>query len=297
MGTPLARCVFSVDVEDWFHILDVPASPPYERWDALPSRVEPAFRRMLEIFSDQNVQVTLFFLGWVAERFPQLVREARDAGHEIASHGMRHELVYRIGRERFQQDITRARKVIEDAAGVAVRGYRAPGFSVTADTPWFFEAVAAAGYAYDSSIFPGERGHGGWPGALPVPFRVRTPMGDLVEFPISLGRLLGRDMYFFGGGYLRFFPYALIHGKARQVLREGRPVVFYLHPREIDPGHPRLPMDPKRRFMTYHNLRSTEPKMRRLFNDLPMTTFGAILDEGPGDLPDHRVEGATAVGA
>lgn len=286
----MARCVFSVDVEDWFHILDVPSTPAFDRWDVLPSRVEPAFRRMLDIFSAQEVRVTLFFLGWVAERFPHLVREARDAGHEIASHGMRHELVYSIGRARFQEDITHARKVIEDAAGVQVRGYRAPGFSVTADTPWFFEAVVEAGYAYDSSIFPGERGHGGWPGALPTPFRVHTGSGSLVEFPISLSRMMGRDMYFFGGGYLRFFPYVLIHSKARQVLREGRPVVFYLHPREVDPGHPRLPMPPKRRFMTYHNLRSTEPKMRRLFQDLPMTTFGAMIDGGLGELPDQRIE-------
>jgi hypothetical protein len=163
---------------------------------------------------------------------------------------------------------------------VKVRGYRAPGFSVTAEAPWFFDAVAEAGYRYDSSVFPGERGHGGLPGAKAVPHILTTEHGDLVEFPISLSAVFGRPMYFFGGGYLRFFPYSLMRAKAKAVLAENRPVIFYLHPREVDPGHPRLPMSTKRRFMTYHNLGSTMPKMRRLFNDLPMTTFGDLLDAG-----------------
>jgi hypothetical protein len=166
-----------------------------------------------------------------------------------------------------------------------VRGYRAPGFSVTEGTPWFFDAVAEAGYTYDSSVFPGERGHGGLPGALAVPHLVNTSQGDLVEFPISLSSMFGKPMYFFGGGYLRFFPYRLMLSKAKAVLKEERPVVFYLHPREVDPGHPRLPMSAKRNFMTYHNLRSTMPKMRRLFEDLPMTTFGDIVDAGTAAFP------------
>ena len=278
-------CVFSVDVEDWFHILDVPSTPAYEAWDAMPSRVETSFRRMLEVFAEKDVRVTLFFLGWVAERFPHLVREAQQQGHEIASHGMRHELVFEIGRERFQADIQRAREVLEDISGTAVLGYRAPGFSVAPETPWFFEAVAQAGYRYDSSIFPAERGHGGWPGALPVPFRTETSAGTIVDFPISLARMMGRDMYFFGGGYLRFFPYALIKSKAKEVLAEGRPVIFYLHPREVDPAQPRLPMSAKRRFMTYHGLHTTEPKMRRLFDELPMTTFAALMEQGTDRLP------------
>ena len=281
----MATGVFTVDVEDWFHILDVPSTPPFEEWDRQPSRVEDAFRRMLDVFAEKDVRVTLFFLAWVARRFPALVREAVAAGHELASHGLRHELVYHIGRDRFLADIREARSILEDVSGVAVRGYRAPGFSVTPETPWFFEAVAEAGYTYDSSIFPGERGHGGWPGALPTPFRVATDAGTITEFPISLARMAGRNLYFFGGGYLRFFPYGLIRSKAQEVLAQDRPVVFYLHPREVDPDHPRLPMSAKRRFMSYTGLRTTEPKMRRLFDDLPMTTFGALLDAGTDDLP------------
>lgn len=280
-----ARCVFSVDVEEWFHILDVPSTPPLALWDRQESRVEASFRRMLDVFAEKQVRTTLFFLGWVAERHPQLLREAVAQGHEVASHGYAHELVYKHDRRHFTEDVRRAKGIIEDAAGVTVRGYRAPGFSVTKETPWFFEALAETGHAYDSSIWPGNRNHGGWPGALPVPHVVPTPAGDIVEFPISMGRALGRELYFFGGGYLRFFPYPLIRDRARAVLKEERPVVFYLHPREVDPDHPRLPMSAKRRFMSYVNLGTTELKMRRLFDDLPMTTFGELLDAGVAHLP------------
>ncbi len=272
--------VFTIDVEEWFHILDVPSTPSLGEWAALPSRVEPSFRSMLEVMAEKNVHTTLFFLAWTAERFPHLVREAVAGGHEIASHGYAHELVYRQDRATFLADITKAKEIIEQAAGTAVRGYRAPGFSVTKETPWFFDAVAEAGYRYDSSIFPSERGHGGLPGAKAVPHVIDTAHGPLTEFPISLSSMFGKPMYFFGGGYLRFFPYSLIRAKAKSVLAEKRPVVFYLHPREVDPGHPRLAMSAKRRFMSYHNLRSTMPKMRRLFDDLPMTTFAALLEAG-----------------
>lgn len=277
--------VFSVDVEEWFHILDVPSTPPLAQWAGLPSRVEPSFRSMLEVFAEKKVRTTLFFLAWVAERYPHLVREAVAGGHEVASHGYAHGLVYKQDRATFLADIVKAKDIIEQAGGVAVKGYRAPGFSVTKQTPWFFDAVAETGYRYDSSVFPGERGHGGLPGAWPVPHTIATAHGDLVEFPISLSAMFGRPMYFFGGGYLRFFPYSLIRSKAKSVLAEKRPVVFYLHPREVDPDHPRLPMGAKRRFMTYHNLRSTMPKMRRLFDDLPMATFSELMEAGIAGSP------------
>ena len=273
----LGKCVFSIDVEDWFHILDVPSTPPLVRWSSLESRVEPAFRRMLDLFAGKQVKATLFFLAWVAERYPHLVREAVAGGHEIASHGYAHELVYTITREKFFADIRKAKDIIEHAAGVKVLGYRCPGFSVTTETPWFFDAVREAGYVYDSSVFPGSRGHGGLPDAKPTPHVIPTSHGDLMEFPISLADMFGKRMYFFGGGYLRFFPYALIRNKAREVLAENRPVVIYLHPREIDPDHPRLPMSAKRSFMSYTGLRTTEPKMRRLCDDFEFATFAELI--------------------
>jgi polysaccharide deacetylase family protein (PEP-CTERM system associated) len=264
--------VFSVDVEDWFHILDVPSAPAISEWANLPSRVEKNFYKLLDIFSEYPVQVTCFFLGWVAERFPHIVKEAAVRGHEIASHGYGHRLVYQQSRQEFYEDAHRARLLLEDIAGVPVLGYRAPGFSTTTDTPWFFDALAEAGYQYDSSVFPAPRAHGGMRDARRDPYRVQDGTG-LIELPITVADFMGSPMCFFGGGYLRLFPYWLIRKKAKEVLSQGRPVVFYIHPREVDPDHPRLPMSRSRTFKSYVNLESTETKIRRVLRDFPVNTF------------------------
>ena len=277
--------IFSVDVEDWFHILDDPSVPTIDQWAGLPSRVENNFSRLLDIFSECNAQVTCFFLGWVAGRFPHLVKEAAKRGHEVASHGYGHRLVYEQGREQFYEDVRRARFLLEDISGAEVVGYRAPGFSTTNDTPWFFDVLVEAGYQYDSSVFPAPRGHGGMPRGQREPHRVGET--QLLEVPISVADLMGKSMCFFGGGYLRLFPYWLIRKMALQVLTEGRPVVFYIHPREIDPAHPRLPMSRTRRFKSYVNLDTTEAKLRRILQDFPVTTFKNILSNYPQMADTH----------
>ena len=267
--------IFSVDVEDWFHILDVPSTPALPEWAGLPSRVEKNFRRLLDIFSEHNAQVTCFFLAWIGERFPHLVKEAVARGHEIASHGYAHRLVYQQTQAEFYNDVRKARLLLEDLAGAPVLGYRAPGFSTTTDTPWFFDALAEAGYRYDSSVFPAPRGHGGMRDGRRDPYAID---GDrLLEIPITVADFLGRGMCFFGGGYLRFFPYWLISSKVKEVVAQGRPVVFYIHPREIDPKHPRLPMSASRAFKSYVNLESTEPKVRRILQEFPVTTFQQVI--------------------
>jgi polysaccharide deacetylase family protein (PEP-CTERM system associated) len=271
--------IFSVDVEDWFHILDVPSAPVISEWAGLPSHVEKNFRKLLDLFSDCNVQVTCFFLGWVGERFPHLVKEAVARGHEIASHGYGHQLVFNQTRDQFHDDVRRARLLLEDISGTPVVGYRAPGFSTTEDTPWFFEALVAAGYQYDSSVFPAARGHGGIRDGRREPHRMDEV--GLVEFPISVGDMMSKRVCFFGGGYLRLFPYWLIRKKAHEVLAEGRPVVFYIHPREIDPRHPRLPMSRKRTFKSYVNLETTEWKVRQVFKDFPVSTFQNVIAQTP----------------
>jgi polysaccharide deacetylase family protein (PEP-CTERM system associated) len=272
--------VFSVDVEDWFHILDVPSAPAISEWNGLPSRVEKNFLHLLDIFSEERVQVTCFFLGWVAERYSHLVKEAAARGHEIASHGYGHRLVYEQSRDDFHNDVRHARLLLEDMAGVPVAGYRAPGFSTTEQTPWFFDVLAEAGYRYDSSVFPAARGHGGLRGGRREPHRLGNGDG-LVELPITVADLMGKTMCFFGGGYLRLFPYWLIRKMSRQVLAEGRPVVFYIHPREIDPEHPRLAMSRSRRFKTYVNLETTESKVRRVLRDFPVSTFQNVISKNP----------------
>jgi polysaccharide deacetylase family protein (PEP-CTERM system associated) len=270
--------IFSVDVEDWFHILDVPGTPPLSAWADLPSRVEANFLRLLDLFDQTGTRTTCFFLGWVAARFPALPREAVKRGHEVASHGHAHQLVHSQTRAEFLADVTHARKLLEDTIGLPVHGYRSPGFSLSDKTTWFFEALLESGYRYDSSVFPAAHGHGGLRTARKEPHWRTYAAGTLGEFPISVTEVLGRRQCFFGGGYLRLFPYPLIKRMAAKVEREGRPVVFYVHPREVDPDHPRLPMGPTRRFKTYVNLRTTESKLRSILRDFTTVTFRDYLD-------------------
>ena len=278
--------IFSVDVEDWFHILDVPSAPKLADWTGLPSHVEKNFTRLLDLFSECQVQVTCFFLGWVGERFPNLVREAAARGHEVASHGYAHRLVFQQSRNEFYDDVRRARLLLEDTAGQPVLGYRAPGFSTTEETPWFFDALTEAGYKYDSSVFPAPRGHGGMKQGRREPHRLGNE-GALMEFPITVAEMMSKPMCFFGGGYLRLFPYWLIKKKAHEVLREGRPVVFYIHPREIDPGHPRLAMSRSRTFKSYVNLDTTEWKVRQILQDFPVTTFQNVIAQSSELVKSH----------
>lgn len=271
-------CIFSVDVEDWFHILQVRSAPPMSAWDAQPSFVEANFMRMLDIFESAGVRVTCFFLGWIADRFPHLVKEAARRGHEIASHGYAHRLVFEMTENEFREDALRARQVLQNVAGCRVTGYRSAGFSTTERSEWFFESLVQAGYEYDSSIFPAARQHGGVSNARRAPHTVHTASGSLFEFPISVVDVFGIALCFFGGGYLRLFPYSVIRSMARRVVNDGRPVVFYVHPREIDPGHPRLPMPMHRRFKSYINLYTTEDKIRKIIAEFPMATFREFLD-------------------
>jgi polysaccharide deacetylase family protein (PEP-CTERM system associated) len=278
------RSIFSIDVEDWYHILDVPSAPDISRWDSLPARVEANFRRLLDIMSESQSLATCFFIGYIAERFPHLVREAKERGHEIASHSFAHRLIYTMTPAEFLEDATRSRKLLEDISGGPVLGFRASGFSVTDETPWFFDKLVEAGYAYDSSTFPTRRGHGGMETARMAPHRRKTPAGELVEFPVSVTEVLGKRLCFFGGGYLRLFPFPLVKTMSRVVLRDGRPVIFYVHPREIDVDHPRLPMSASRRFKTYVNLSTTEGKVRRILAEFPVTTFRDFLNEHRNEL-------------
>ena len=253
--------------------------PDMANWESLPSHVVKNFGKLLDLFSRYQVRVTCFFLGWVAQRYPELVRDAAACGHEIACHGYSHMLCSQMTAQGFLQDIWRAKAIIEDIVGSPIQGYRAPGFSATAATPWFFDKVAQAGFTYDSSVFPMRRAHGGLTDSRHTPYVINTAYGSLIEFPISVTHLCAIPMYFFGGGYLRLFPYSLIRRMARRVIAEGRPVIFYLHPREIEPNHPRMPMNPLRRFKSYVRLKTTESKLCRLLQDFPMTSFANYLSQ------------------
>lgn len=283
MGKHIARCVLTIDVEDWFHILDSPVTPPLETWEQLPSRVVQNVEHILDILSTYNVRATFFFLGWIAERFPTLVQDVSAAGHEIASHGYAHELVSNLPVHEFAIDIARTREILESITGDPVKGYRAPGFSLP-QAPAYAEALSAAGYAYDSSLFPGHHSHAGMRRCPLEPHLFPKNDGPpLWEFPVSMIQVLGRRFSVFGGGYLRLAPYALIRRATRHVMHLGRPVIFYVHPREIDPEHPRLPLSVSRKFRTYVNVHTTERKLRALLSEFEFTSLAQLHSGLNGD--------------
>jgi polysaccharide deacetylase family protein (PEP-CTERM system associated) len=181
-----------------------------------------------------------------------------------------------MSRQEFREDALTSRLLLEDISGQRVIGFRAPGFSATREVAWFFQELEAVGYGYDSSVFPAARQHGGWAEANFLP-HVAPGTESLMEFPITTVKVLGKRLCVFGGGYLRLFPWWFVSRMTRKVLGEGRPVVFYVHPREIDPEQPRLPMSPVRKFKTYINLSSTAGKIERLVSEFEMATFRELL--------------------
>jgi polysaccharide deacetylase family protein (PEP-CTERM system associated) len=282
----MGECIFSVDVEDWFHILAIESAPKFSEWESLPSFVEKNFLRLIDIFDRNEVKVTCFFLGWVAKKFPHLIKEAASRGHEIASHGYAHKLVYEMTEKEFYEDALKSKTIIEDITGHKVLGYRSSGFSVIKETPWFFEKLIKANYFYDSSVFPTKRVHGGFKTDNFKPYWINTNSGRILEFPITIKRVLGRPMCFFGGGYLRLYPYFIIRNMALKVLKEGRPVIFYIHPREIDPYHPRLRMSFKRRVKSYINLEMTKDKIEKILSEFEIITFERFISKNRTILED-----------
>ncbi|WP_298283729.1 XrtA system polysaccharide deacetylase [Novosphingobium sp.] len=255
----------SVDVEDWFQVGAFETVIDRKDWDGLTCRVEHNCAQILALFDAAGVKGTFFTLGWIAQRYPQMMRQIADAGHEIASHGWDHARVSTLGREAFAADIIHARQVLEDVTGQRVSGYRAPSFSIDARTPWAHEVLAEQGYAYSSSVAPVVHDHYGWREAPRFTFRP-VDGADLIEIPVTTAEVAGRRMAAGGGGFFRLLPYAVSRWAIRQVnLRDGRPAVFYFHPWEIDPGQPRPPVAPlKSKLRHYTNLDVMAAKLARL---------------------------------
>jgi polysaccharide deacetylase family protein (PEP-CTERM system associated) len=256
----------TVDVEDYFQ---VSALAPYiarSDWDRMPCRVERNVERILELLAESSSQATFFTLGWIAQRYPQLVRSIVAAGHELASHGYAHLRATDQHPTEFLEDIRRARALLEDIAGVEVKGYRAPSFSVGEKNPWAFDCIAEAGYRYSSSVYPIQHDHYGMPDAPRFPYRTRE---SLLEIPITTIRLLKRNLPAGGGGYFRLLPYALSRALIRRVNEvDCQPAIFYFHPWEIDFGQPRVRRTTlKTRIRHYLNLHRTQPRLRRLLGD------------------------------
>ena len=276
-NSKLLSCL-TVDVEDWFHILDSPTVPGIKHWPSLESRIERNLKELLAVLDNFSVKVTFFWLGWLAERHKDLVCMCRDAGHEIASHGYAHVLAYQVGPNAFRDDITRAKNILENIIGDQIRGFRAPGFSITEKAPWAFEVIKELGYQYDSSVFPAPRGHGGIVNSPLEPYFIETLSGHLLEIPMSIIEIFGRRTSLFGGGYLRLANKLMIKWGIDKLQTAGRPLIIYIHPREIDPAHPHLPLSLLKQFKCYVNLSSTLPKLKWLCKNYSMLTMLEMVE-------------------
>ena len=268
----------TVDVEDYFQVSAFEDRISRAQWDGFESRVCRNTARLLEMFDRAGVRATFFVLGWVAERFPGLVRQIHGAGHEIASHGYSHRLVYDTTPEEFCLDLRRARAALEAAANVPVTGYRAPSYSITRQSLWALDVLVSEGYVYDASIYPIHHDRYGIPDWSRDIQRVDRPGGSLWELPGSTVRWAGTNFPIGGGGYFRLLPYGWTRrGFQRLNTVERRPAMFYLHPWEIDPDQPRIAGSGLSRVRHYRNLDKTEERLRRLLAEFRFGPVSEVL--------------------
>jgi polysaccharide deacetylase family protein (PEP-CTERM system associated) len=277
---------FTVDVEDYFQVAALASAIDRGSWPKRESRVERNTSVLLELLSEHGIRGTFFVLGWIAERHSSLIRRIAAEGHEIACHGFSHQLIYTQTPDEFREETARSKRMLEDLAGTAVAGYRAASFSITRRSMWALDVLIELGFEYDSSIFPIRHDRYGMPGADPHPAVLAAPSGrTLIEFPMSVARFAGVAVPVSGGGYFRLLPYAVTRAGLRQINgRFGRPFTFYLHPWEIDPGQPRIPVGWFSRFRHYTNLHRCEPRLRRLLGEFRFGGMREVL-QGLGLLP------------
>lgn len=266
----------TIDLEDWYQGL-TSTSQQVDRWPEMEDRIVPSTDRALEILDREGVKATFFVLGYVADRYPDLVRRVAEAGHEIGLHGYYHQRVCLLTPEQFRADILRGRESVERASGQELAGYRAPMFSINHSAMWALELLRDLGFRYDSSVFPTRNMLYGFPDAPRFPYR---PFGNggFVEFPLSTVRVMGVNWPVAGGFYLRLLPYPIFRWGLERINREGHPAIIYLHPWELDPDHPRPSPKLRERFTHYSGLHRTEAKLSALLRDFRFGPLAALLD-------------------
>jgi polysaccharide deacetylase family protein (PEP-CTERM system associated) len=274
---------FTVDVEDYFHVAALSSRISRADWDDISPRVEKNTQLVLDVLDEAAVKGTFFVLGWVAERFPSLVKDIHSRGHEVACHGYSHKLVYEQTPSEFREETIRAKGILEDLVGHEINGYRAASYSITKKSYWAFDTLLEAGFSYDSSVFPIAHDRYGDRTAPRFPYKVDVNgCGSLIEFPLSTWKIRGLRIPIAGGGYFRIFPYTMTKAGLRSInTQERRPFIFYLHPWELDPGQPKVKVSVLSTFRHYRNLHRTEHRLRNLLKDFSFTTVSDVLSALP----------------
>ena len=299
-NTDTSRTVnaLTIDVEDYFQVAALAEAVRREDWHSMEYRVEANTNRLLDLLERHSTKATFFTLGWVAEKSPQLVRDIQKAGHEVASHGYSHQLIYNQTPEVFREETRRSKQILEDITGEPITGYRAASYSITNQSRWALDILAEEGFVWDSSVFPVHHDRYGMPGTPRWPHRLITDNGhQLAEFPLSTLKFLGYTLPIAGGGYFRLFPYWFSRWGLGSINRQGHPFVFYLHPWEVDPDQPRLDVKWFSRFRHYNNLEVCEQRLDQLLGHFRFTAMGDVLrdlqlleKEPPATAGQNRVE-------
>lgn len=278
---------FTVDVEDYFQVGAFAEVIKPEEWSRWPCRIEASMDKLLSLLDEYGVTATFFTLGWIAQHYPRLVRQIVDNGHELASHGYAHQRVYQQTPDQFRHDVESSKQILEQLSGMAVTGYRAPSFSISSETPWAFEILAAAGYGYSSSTYPIRHDHYGVKDDPKQPY---YPVEGLLEIPISTVESFLGPLPAGGGGYFRLLPYPVSRWLLdRFAAHNGSPGIFYMHPWELDPNQPRIPGIPLRsRFRHYLNLAKVEGRLRRLLGDFSWDRMDRLYLSNPPELCGHK---------
>ena len=269
--------VMTVDVEDWHHSID---SIPFDQWDNYESRVEASTYKILDVFQEANVKATFFVLGYIAEKYPSLVKEISSRGHELATHGHSHRLIYKLTPQEFREDLKKSISIIEDTGQQKVLGFRAPYWTITKESYWALDILMEEGIKYDSSIFPIKTYLYGIPDSPVYPYTIKEAYGKkLIEFPPSTIKILGKNIPFAGGFYMRLLPYWFIKYGIKRVNRENKSAIIYTHPPEFDPDKPILKLPFMERILHYYNLNVMEGKITQLITESKFGTLKELLNQ------------------
>ncbi|MEP3478491.1 MAG: XrtA system polysaccharide deacetylase [Fuerstiella sp.] len=287
---------FTVDVEDYFQVSAFASIISTDDWDHYECRVEANTRRVLEIAAKESTTGTFFILGWVAERYPDLVREIQNAGHEIGCHSHWHQLVYELGPNRFRFDLRESKDILQQITGQPITMYRSPSFSITEKSLWALDILVEEGFSIDSSIYPVRHDRYGIPDSPTAPYTIKTAAGPITQVPGMVCKIGKTNIPVGGGGYLRLLPWAVTERLLRRVRKADRPLNVYIHPWEFDPEQPRIQASWKSKFRHYQNLKTTAPKISRMLRTFDLTTMTEVVqqylpNQSSNNRSNHNVEG------